>query len=286
MKTSLMNTRRVSLGRRFVSAARWWLAVLGVACIANCLAQRPAQNPMSSVRYTPEALGYELVWQDDFNGHALDTNKWEVRGVGPRALGFVSPEAVTVEDGYLKLHALKKDGRFLLGAVGTQNHFMTRYGFYECRAQLQKSPGIWGAFWIQSPDIAKGEDPAVYGAEIDIMEFFKKLGPDIVSHNVYWAYGPHQQTTHGMQSYRPGVSEGFHTFALEWTPDKYVFFVDGYKYYEVTTGISHIKEYLILSMEIPSDAKDIQHTVFPDVFTVDYVKVYQKKAGQPGQTAR
>ena len=31
------------------------------------------------------------------------------------------------------------------------------------------------------------------------------------------------QTTHGMQSYRKGVSEGFHTFAVEWTPKKYVF---------------------------------------------------------------
>ena len=91
-------------------------------------------------------------------------------------------------------------GAYLLGAVGTQNRFMTRYGFYECRAELQKQAGTWGAFWIQSPDIAKGEDPGIYGAEIDIMECFTKLGTDIVSHNVHWAYGPHQQTTQGMQS--------------------------------------------------------------------------------------
>jgi beta-glucanase (GH16 family) len=234
---------------------------------------------MSPVPQTPEAMGYELLWQDDFDGNALDPKKWEVRGVGPRALGFVSPEAVTVGDGYLKLHALKKDGRILLGAVGTQNRFMTRYGYFECRAQLQKSSGIWAAFWIQSTEISKGEDPAIYGAEIDIMEFFKKLGADIVSHNVHWAYGPHQQTTHGMQSYLKGVSDGFHTFALEWTPKKYVFFVDGYRFYEVTTGISNIEEYLILSMEIPSEAREIKDTVFPDAFVVDYVRVYKKKPG-------
>jgi len=233
---------------------------------------------MSPTRQTPEGMGYVLVWQDDFNGNALDPKKWEVRGVGPRALGYVSPEAVTVEDGYLKLHALKKDGRILLGAVGTQNHFMTRYGYFECRAQLQKSTGVWGAFWIQSTEIRNGEDPALYGAEIDIMEFFKKLGPDIVSHNVHWAYGPHQQSTHGMQSYLKGVSEGFHLFAVEWTPEKYVFFVDGYRFYEVTTGISRIEEYLILSMEIPKEPQEIKDTVFPDVFVVDYVKVYKKKA--------
>lgn len=241
------------------------------------MGQRPAQNPISQTRYTAEGLGYELVWEDQFNGNALDPQKWEVRGVGPRALGFVSAEAVKVEGGCLRLSALKQADRILIGAVGTQHRYETRYGFFECRAQLQKSPGVWAAFWIQSPKISQGEDPAIYGAEIDIMEFFKKLGPDIVSHNVHWAYGPHQQTTRGMQSYRPGVSEGFHDFALEWTPEKYAFFVDGYKYYEVTAGLSHIEEYLILSMEIPSKTEEIKHTVFPDVFLVDYVKVYQKK---------
>lgn len=236
---------------------------------------------MTDTPVTPEELGYKLIWEDQFEGHSLAPGKWEVRGVGPRALGFVSPEAVTVENGFLKLHAFKKDGRILLGAVGTQGRFSARYGYFECRAELQKSSGIWAAFWIQSTEIAKGEDPAIYGAEIDIMECFKKLGPDIVSHNVHWAYGPNQKSTRGMQSYRKGVSEGFHTFAVEWTPERYTFFVDGYKYYEVTTGISRIEEYLILSMEIPSDPKELATAVLPDVFTVDYVKVYQKPALVP-----
>lgn len=261
-----------------VRLARVWLALATIVgpCLP-CVAQRPAQGPMSPFSQSPEELGYEVAWEDNFDGTTLDPTKWEVRGVGPRSLGFVSPEAVTVEDGCLKLSALKRDGRILLGAVGTQGRFKTRYGYFECRAQLQQSPGIWGAFWIQSTEIAKGEDPTIYGAEIDIMECFKKLGTDIVSHNVHWAYGPNQKTTRGMQSYRKGVSQGFHTFALEWTPEKYAFFVDGYRYYEVTAGLSHIEEYLILSMEIPSEPKDIEKTVFPDAFIVDYVKVYKKK---------
>lgn len=252
--------------------------LISIAFIASpCLAQRPAQSPMSETRYTPCDMGYKLFWEDEFEGTQLDPTKWEVRGVGPRAVGFVSEEAVKVEDGFLKLSAFEKDGRILIGAVGTQNHFMTRYGFFECRAQLQKSAGVWAAFWIQSTEIAKGEDPATYGAEIDIMEFFKKLGTDIVSHNVHWAYGPNQQTTRGMQSYLPGVSEGFHTFALEWTPEKYAFFIDGLKFYEVTTAISHIEEYMILSMELPSKMEELKNAVFPDEFVVDSVRVYKKE---------
>jgi hypothetical protein len=32
-------------------------------------------------------------------------------------------------------------------------------------------------------------------------------------------------------------------------------------------------------MEIPSDEKELKTAVLPDVFTVDYVKVYRKKVG-------
>ena len=251
--------------------------ILAVSILApQAKAQRPAQGPMSPTRFTPKQLGYTLYWEDTFNGHQLDPKKWAVRGVGPRALGYVSPEAVEVGHGCLKLRAFRKDDRILIGAVGSQDTLMTRYGYFECRGRVQHSSGVWAAFWIQSPQISAGEDPAVFGAEIDIMECFRKLGTDIVSHNVHWAYGPHQQTTHGMQSYRKGVGQGFHTFAVEWTPEKYVFYVDGYKYYEVTQGISHIPEYLILSMELPSNPDDLKHMVLPDVFEVDYVRIYKK----------
>lgn len=245
--------------------------------ISPSWAQRPEQGPMSPTKHTPESMGYKLFWEDNFGGSELDTKKWAVRGIGARSVGYVTSEAVKVEDGHLKLLAYEQDDNIYISAVGTQGKFMTKYGYFECRAQLQKSTGVWAAFWIQSTGIAKGENPAIYGAEIDIMEFFKKLGTDIVSHNVHWAYGPNQRSTRGMQSYLEGVSEGFHTFALEWTPEKYAFFIDGYKFYEVNTGISHIEEYMILSMELPSKMEELKNAVFPDAFIVDYVKVYKKE---------
>ncbi|MBX3255157.1 MAG: glycoside hydrolase family 16 protein [Chitinophagaceae bacterium] len=256
-------------------------SILLFACsfagIIVATAQRPPQGPVSDTIHTALSLGYELYWQDDFNGNTLDSTRWRVRGVGSRATGYVSEEAVTVGNGYLTLHAIKRNDSMLISAVGTEGLFMTTYGYFECRAQLQRSPGVWGAFWLQSPNLSRGDDPALYGAEIDIMECFRKLGPDIVSHNVHWGpYGPGQRTTRGMQSYLKGVGEGFHTFALEWTPDKYIFYVDGYKFYEVTQGISKVDEYIILSMELPNEMKDLANTKFPDAFIVDYVKVYKK----------
>lgn len=258
--------------------AKYYLFFL---CMAHSIfysyAQRPAQGPMSNTVFNPLDAGYALVWQDEFLGNELDQTKWKVRGIGKRALGYVSADAVKVEDGFLKLFALHRNDSILISAVGTQNLYMPKFGYYECRAQLQKSPGIWGAFWLQSPKLSEGDNPILHGAEIDIMEFFKKLGRDIASHNVHWGpYGGGQHTTHGMQSYLKGLSKGFHTFGLEWTPEKYAFYIDGLKFYEVTDGVSHIEEYIILSMEIPNNKKEIRKTKFPDVFTVDYVRVYQK----------
>ncbi len=260
-----------------------WIFVFSVAVLASpCFAQRPAQGPMSDTQYTPEGLGYRLAWADEFEGTELDSEKWRIRGEGPRALGRVSREAIEVADGYLKLKAFEKDGEIMVGMVGTQDTYMTRYGYFECRAQLQRGGGIWAAFWMQSPLISQGEDPAKFGAEIDIVEFFRKLGTDIVSHNVHWAYGPNQQSTRGMQSYLKGVSEGFHLFALEWTPESYTFYVDGYKFYEVKIGISQIDEYMILSME-PPQKEEIHNMKLPDEFIIDYVRVYKKESTDKGE---
>ncbi|MDX1286420.1 MAG: glycoside hydrolase family 16 protein, partial [Draconibacterium sp.] len=71
--------------------------------------------------------------------------------------------------------------------------------------------------------------------------------------------------------------DGFHTFALEWTPEKYVFLIDGLKYYEIKQAISHVDEYMILSMELPAKREDLKDAVLPDVFVVDFVRVYKKK---------
>ncbi len=226
--------------------------------------------------HTPDRLGYKLVWEDTFDGSDLDTAKWNVRGIGPRRLGYISEEAVKVENGFLKLYALQKGDSILSGAVGTQKHFNPRYGYFECRAQLQESDGVWAAFWMQSALISQGSDPAKYGTEIDIFEFFKGVGKDTIQHALHWAYGPDMKSIGPMNSYLEGISKGFHTFAMEWTPKKYAFYIDGQKFHEQKQGISHINEYMILSMELPGNMEQLAETIFPDVFIIDYVKVYQK----------
>ncbi len=234
-------------------------------------------KPLSNRPFNPEEEGYQLFWQDEFHGDKLNSAKWFVRGVGPRGVGYVTPEAVEVKDGFLKLHAFIENDSLKIGAVGTSGLFETTYGYFECRAQLQNSTGNWAAFWIQSSKIAQGEDPAKFGTEIDIFEYFKKQGGDFISHNLHWAYGPNQKSTGAFLSKVEGVGNGFHTFSVEWTPEKYAFFVDEYKYYEIKEAISHIDEYVILSFEPTHSIEELKEAVLPDVYIIDYVKVYKKK---------
>jgi len=234
-------------------------------------------KPLSDTPFNPEKEGYKLFWEDEFNGTQLDSTKWAVRAVGPRGVGFITPDAIEIKDGKLSINAFMENDSLKISAVGTQGRFDTTYGYFECRAQLPKTTGNWAAFWIQSPGISSGEDPGKFGVEIDIFEYFKSQGGDFVSHNLHWAYGPNQKSTGAFLSKVEGIGEGFHTFAVEWTPEKYAFFVDGLKYYEIKEAISHIDEYIILSFEPAHAMEDLKTATLPDSYVIDYVKVYKRE---------
>ncbi len=233
-------------------------------------------QPISKKPFVPGKEGYTLYWHDEFNGNSLDSTKWRHRALGPRRAGFGTRDAVEVKDGFLKIRAYMENDTLKVGAISTEGIWGTRYGYFECRAKLPKTTGPWAAFWIQSPKISQGEDPAKFGTEIDIFEYFRNEGGDFVSHCLHWAYGPHQKTSGAFLSKVSGIDRGFHTFSLEWTPKKYAFFVDGIKYHETTMAVSHIKENIILSFE-PCSKEDLKNATLPDVFVVDYVRVYKKK---------
>lgn len=255
-----------------------FISIILVGCLShptNSVAP-VANNALTQTIFTPEEAGYKLVWEDNFDQPALDTTKWSVRGIGPRRIGYNSASTVKVKDGFLHLIYDIIQDSILGAAIGSYQKFDTHYGYFECRAKLQSSCGPWAAFWLQSPQITKGEDPSIYGTEIDIFEYFKEIGPDTLTHAIHWAYGPNMVSVGPMKSQITGLDKGFHTFALEWTPEKYVFFVDGLKFHEQTVGISHIDQYIILSMELPGQLENIKRAYAPDTFTVDYVKVYKK----------
>ncbi|MCE5340239.1 MAG: glycoside hydrolase family 16 protein [Planctomycetaceae bacterium] len=215
---------------------------------------------------------YNLEWNDEFNGTKLDTSKWGYR-LGNRRTGFWVEDAVRLDGkGNLNLVTYEKDGQHYSGAIETFKTYMTRYGYFEIRCKLNNKEGHWPSFWIQTPTFRKFQnDPGKGGAEIDIMEYWVQ-SPEKIHNSVHWNGLDDELNTRTKASDIPNLNKGFHTIGLEWTPNEYIFYVDGKEIFRVEEGISHIEEFMILSDEWPGE---ITKTKLPDKFIVDYVRVYK-----------
>lgn len=199
--------------------------------------------------WSPVENGYELVWEDNFDSNNIDKTKWDYRAVGnTRNWAIVDSSTVYLDgEGHLVIELCEKDGEYYIGQLSTQNTQLFKYGYFECNVSLNKEVGMVSAFWLQSPEIGQGEDPTTYGAEIDIFEYLAKDNNTIYN-TVHWDYGNLKSTN--KKTSISGISSGYHTFGLEWTPEEYIFYVDNRQVWKTSTAISHVEQYIILSTEL------------------------------------
>jgi len=225
--------------------------------------------------------GYKLVWSDEFDGAVLDRTKWTYRGSGKRDDAYLSPSAVLQDGkGFLILETRQNGDSILTGMIGTNGLFEIRYGYFECRASLTNTKGLYPAFWLQSPKITEeGGGPAASGAELDIFEYFPNVRKDAVAHTLhYGGYGAAHQVAGPVWGPLQATKDGFHTFGLEWTPSGYTTFVDGIPTFKGNTHISRVPEFIVLSLGVNKlAAGPLDKDGLPDRFVIDYVRVYQKR---------
>jgi beta-glucanase (GH16 family) len=220
-----------------------------------------------------------LIWQDEFEGTSIDMTKWNYRAEGTvRNYATVSKNTIVLDgEGHLNIKVTKdSDGKYYVGQLGTAGLFSATYGYFECRAQMNKYIGPHVAFWLQSPTMTTVGDPAKNGTEIDIFEYHRKE-PDIVQHNLHWDGYDDDHQTIGMKINYPKVKEGFHTFGLKWTSKEYVFYVDGKETWRTATAVSQRSEYLILSTGLTGFGGNPELGTYPDKVIFDYVRVYKFK---------
>lgn len=244
-------------------------AILLTAVILAQFVQAQDQLPSA-----PEGKMWKLVWRDEFDGTKLDEAKWVYRPDGKRKGGWWDRRAVSLDGkGHLTITTFKEGEKVIDGCITTQGKFEHAFGYYVARIQFQKQPGHWSAFWITGPGVQKVGDEGRDGTEIDIME--KPWLDGRVQHTFHWdGYGKAHRSE-GKVVKVPGVMEGFHTFAIWWTPEEYVFYVDGKETWRTKGGgPCQVPEYMLLSDEIGKWAGDISKAALPDEFLVDYVRVY------------
>ncbi|MBC7850783.1 MAG: glycoside hydrolase family 16 protein [Chitinophagaceae bacterium] len=252
-----------------VAAALFSMTTFGKPC-----------NSESDSKQIP-VKGYKLYWSDEFDGTKLNSAKWKYRALGARGDAFNEKSAISIDGkGHLVIEARKSDGKIIAGIVDTEGLFETTFGYFECRVKIPKLTGAWPSFWLQSSRNQDYGEPATSGVEIDVFEYFHHERKDSVSHTLHWGgYGKTHKVAGPVFGAMRKTADDFHTFALEWTPDSYVTYVDGVKSYETRTNISKVPEFLVLSLEVNAIvAGPLDEARLPARYVIDYVRVY-KKAG-------
>lgn len=258
------------------------------ACRKNLQNGTSKQLTAPSVASAVDLSQYTFLGQDDFSGSALNTAIWDYRRLNAKTsyLGgrfydtFTTSNVILNNTGSLYLMDNKvRDNLFSGGMISTETtpyHF--KYGYFEIRARLPAFYGAAPAFWMQSYGTLDTTDNPHRGVELDIFEYGKQAGNDSLFHTVIWGgYGAHQKRIWAHVNI-PGISVGFHTFALEWTPRRYTIYVDGLVTATTDSAISHVPEFLILGNGVGGYGGDplAGGNTFPDYFTVDYIKVYTR----------
>ncbi|MHC4567145.1 MAG: alpha-L-fucosidase [Planctomycetota bacterium] len=223
----------------------------------------------------PDGKAWKLVWSDEFSGTKIDESKWEIMGDWKRRGAYwVKEDSYLDGKGNLLLRTKKDGDRYTSGGVRTRGKFEHTFGYWVARCKFPSEQGHWSAFWLHTSSVGKVGNEGRDGTEIDIMEMPWRT--DKITQNLHWdGYGDAHKQAGGKISEIPGISKGFHTYGLLWTPEEYVFYVDGKETWRTSAGgVSQVPEYAKLTEEIGDWGGDITKAKLPDYFTVDYVRVY------------
>ena len=266
-------------------------------------------NPTQS--YT---FNNELVWSDEFDQDGpVSQDKWNVETIPPNngswwngELQFYTDKEdnIRVEEGLLKITAKYEsyEGKNYTSArINTQDKFEFIYGQVEMRAKLPNWEGMWPAFWLLGANIDEIGWPNC--GELDILEHGDYVkdstsnDPGLISSVVH--YGPQdysRQTTNvpGKIFFDTGQErfirsekiiekpfEEYHTYSMQWSPDKIQFFIDEELHLEFPMQSQHSPFdkpfFLLLNLAVGGHWTDgyVASGFTEATYEIDYVRVYQ-----------
>jgi len=267
--------------------------------------------PAAAQSFVPE--GYRLVFGDDFDDTDLSRINEEGRGGRPGAPAWRSRyrharstainaekqvyvdaayagsgstplglQPFAIEGGVLSISAERVPPllqpqlggqRYASGVITSERTHSQRYGYFEMRARLPAGRGFWPAFWLLPQSGA-------WPPEIDILE----------------ASGARPRDVHvglidkSRPKGRPGglwiadavdTTDGFHTYAAEWTAEDIRFLVDGTLHFASGAHGLHEPMYLLANLAVGShDPNWIPDpdasTPFPGRLQIDHIRAYRR----------
>ena len=216
---------------------------------------------------------WKLVWSDEFNGTAVNTDTWRY---APRWIDPVkeTPAFTNVKGGNLVLTVDRGpiSNKIVGGQVRSHGKHRKLYGYFEARFKLPDPipTNMNAAFWMN------GNGPL--SAEIDIMEtHYADKGR--IQHALHWFDDNGERVPQEHKSFTGhGVYDGrWHTVSVLWNQEHgYIFYIDGRETFRSKRArVSNSPSEIILQVNI-SNWRDLEGPKDEIPFEVlfDYVRVY------------
>jgi beta-glucanase (GH16 family) len=233
-----------------------------------------------------QSADWNLIWNDEFNGTALDASKWYpeigASGWGNNEWQNYTGTTNNIQFNNGQLHIVaRNDGppglQYSSARLITKNLFSFKYGRVTGRLQIPTGQGIWPAFWMLGANIDQVPWPG--SGEIDIMEHIN---------NENKIYGTSHWNNGGLNSNSGSITTGvtgFHDYTVEWDSLSIRFFMDGALYHQhsVTSSNGSLDEFtkpffLLLNVAVGGNWPGYPDatTTFPVSMDVDFVRVWQR----------
>lgn len=294
-----------------MSTIKSFLSAIAASAVLMGCASGPKAGEVTPLTEDKTLDFANLVWSDEFDGPALNTQYWDYQIGDGTGYGLPSgwgnnesqyytddPKNIKVENGELVITARKESMRgmkYTSARIWSKGKVDVKYGRIEARIKMAAGNGIWPAFWMLPTDNAYGAWAG--SGEIDIMEMFGS--------QPYMAVGTlHMGGAWPNNSYRNGffrfpdnrsLAEDYHVYAVEWEPKEIRWYIDDHMYTSIPSdewftlnkaGTDVLDKpgapfdqrfYLLLNFAINgSEKKKVDETtVLPSEMRVDYVRIYR-----------
>ncbi|MEV6349852.1 family 16 glycosylhydrolase [Actinoplanes sp. NPDC051851] len=240
-----------------------------------------------------------VTWSDEFDGAAgaaVDGTKWSFdtggTGWGNSELEYYTNSTDNVRQdgaGHLAITARKANPNdyqcwygtctYTSGRILTNGRFTQKYGRFEASIKIPKGQGVWPAFWMLGDNLSSAGWPQ--SGEIDIMENVGKE-PNTVYGTIHGPGYSGGSAVGGHTTASAALGDAFHTYAVDWSPNLIVWYLDGTEYFRATpssvggnTWVFDHPFFMILNVAVGGSwpGSPDATTSFPQTMLVDYVRV-------------
>jgi len=276
------------LSRKRIRTIVFFLSIICTALVLGCTSSAVLE---SSSDY-PWSGEWSLVFEEEFDGKELNPDHWTAieRGAAwNNEDQAYTPENATVAEGLLRIETKRETWtgptnlpyhpehpsivtrNYTSAQVESKNKLSWTYGRFEIRARMEDTPGMLNALWMG----AEGGD---WPPEIDIAEILGNDPAVLYMTNHYGTWSS-QNMNSGSYDFERPLSDDFHVYGVEWEPGIIRWYLDGIEVFQSHEGVPDEPFYLMFCPAVGPNwtGKPSGESVFPLMFYVDWVRVYQRE---------